>query len=117
MEIKTCYEKMGANYENAFTRLQNEALIVKVARIFKGDQNYLLLKEALEKKDVEQAFFACHTLKGMCLNLGFTQLTEGGLLELNELLRSKTLEGTKKLMDQLDPIYQRTMDSLKELED
>lgn len=32
MDIKSCYEKMGANYEEAFARLQNEALIANVSK-------------------------------------------------------------------------------------
>lgn len=116
MDIKTCYEKMDANYEEALARLQSEALIAKVSKKFINDQSYLHLKEALEKSDCEQAFFACHTLKGICLNLGFTQLTEGGVLELTELLRKKTLDGSQAIMEEIDPIYNKTIETLKEFD-
>ncbi len=117
MQLKSCYEKMGADYEDTFSRLQSERLICRVAQKFKEDQSFTLLKEALDKKEVEQAFLACHTLKGICLNLGFKQLTEGGVLELTELLRSKNLEGSSEIMEKIDPIYQKTMEILKELEE
>ncbi len=116
MDIKSCYEKMGANYEEAFARLQNEALIANVSKKFIDDQSYLHLKEALEKGDCEQAFFACHTLKGICLNLGFTQLSEGGVLELTEILRAKSLDGSQAIMEKMDPIYKKTIETLKEFD-
>jgi len=43
---------------------------------------------------VKEAFRAAHTLKGVCQNLGFTNLYQP-TCDLTEVLRTGTLEGTK----------------------
>ena len=76
MTTKECYEKIGSNYESVLSRFGNEALVKRFALKFLKDPSYAELKEALEAHDAERAFRAAHTLKGVCLNLGFDRLYE-----------------------------------------
>ena len=46
---------------------------------------------------MKEAFRAAHTLKGVCQNLGFTNLYQP-TYDLTEVLRTGTLEGTKELL-------------------
>ena len=71
MTIKECYDAMGADYQNTLNRFPNEAFIKKFVLKFLDDNSYANLKEAIAAGNVEEAFRAAHTLKGVCLNLGF----------------------------------------------
>ena len=47
---------------------------MRFVRMFPADGSYTQLCEAIAQGDVETAFRAAHTLKGLCLNLGFESL-------------------------------------------
>lgn len=65
MTIKECYEAMGGDYEDVLKRLMNEARIQKFALMFKKDPSMSQLTQAMDAGDVETAFRAAHTLKGI----------------------------------------------------
>jgi len=52
----------------------NESLYLIICSKFTKDTNYLILKEALSKKDYQSAEIRIHTLKGIAANLGFIRL-------------------------------------------
>lgn len=70
MTIEECYVKMGANYQDVIKRLPSAKMIEKFALKFKDDTSFQELETALNEKQVELAFRAAHTLKGVCMNLG-----------------------------------------------
>ena len=72
------------------------------------------LKEAMEKRDAEEAFRAAHTLKGICLNLGFDNLFTVSS-ELTEKLRPRTLEGSEELLQKVQEQYDITVQALKNI--
>ena len=74
MTIEECYVKMGANYQDVIKRLPSAKMIEKFALKFKDDTSFQELETALNEKQVELAFRAAHTLKGVCMNLGFDHL-------------------------------------------
>ena len=122
MDIKECYEAMHGDYEDIFSRLRNNALIIKLVKKFESDQSYAELKQGLADKDVEKAFRAAHTLKGICLNLGFDnlfapsqQLTEK-LVNITEILRAGQLEGTDELFSKIQTTYENTVAEIKKLD-
>ena len=96
MNIRECYERMGADFNGVIGRLGSEALIKKFALKFLEDTSFQSLKEGLEKGDGEQAFRAAHTLKGVCLNLGFDNLYPSSK-DLTELLRAGSMDGYEDL--------------------
>ena len=65
---------MGSDYEGVLGRLGSEAIVKRFALKFLQDPSFAQLKESLAKNDGEEAFRAAHTLKGVCLNLGFEEL-------------------------------------------
>ena len=85
MTIKQCYQAMGADFEEISQRIPSEAMIRKFAVKFPEDKSFAELTKALEQGDVETAFRAAHTIKGLCLTLGFSHLTAPAS-ELTELL-------------------------------
>ena len=71
-----------------------------------------MLKENLEKNDGEEAFRAAHTLKGVCLNLGFDELYEASA-EITEKLRGKETAGSEDMFQKVEEKYQKTVRSLQ----
>ena len=116
MTVKECYEKMGANYENVLSRLGgSEDLVKRFALKFLNDSSYQNLEQQLQNKDVEEAFRAAHTLKGVCLNLGFDNLFTVSS-DLTEKLRAKELDGADELFEKVKEQYEITVEALKGLE-
>ena len=65
----------GINVDTALERfLRNSALMEKYLRRFPDDPNYALLCQAMEQGDMEAAFTAAHTLKGVAGNLSLDAL-------------------------------------------
>ena len=115
MNSKECYEKMGASYENVLGRLGSEQIVNRFAKKFLADKSFENLKLALEKKEVNEAFRAAHTLKGVCVNLGFDNLYKVSS-ELTEILRAGSLEGTEELFSEVEKQYEITTSAISELE-
>ena len=114
MTVQECYEKMGANYQSALGRLGNDQIMQRFAVKFLDDKSYQALEKALAQEDVEQAFRAAHTLKGVCLNLGFDNLYVVSSA-LTERLREKRLDGTKEMFEDVTKQYQITVDAIRQL--
>lgn len=115
MTVKECYEQMGSNYESVLGRMGNEAMIKRFALKFLNDPSFNDLKENLIKKDGEEAFRAAHTLKGVCLNLGFDELYEVSA-ELTDKLRGRETAGSEELFQKVSQKYQKTVAAIQGLE-
>ncbi len=114
MTIKECYEQMGADYEDVLRRLGSEQMVERFALKFLEEKTFDHLKEALGRKDAEEAFCAAHTLKGICLNLGFNNLFTVSS-ELTEKLRPREIEGSEELFWKVQEQYDITIQALKSL--
>ena len=115
MTVKECYEKAGSDYDGVLNRLGSEALIKRFAIKFLNDPSFQDLTDGLAEKDGEKAFRAAHTLKGICLNLGFAQLTED-VVNITEILRSGKLEGTDELFSKIQTTYENTVATIKKMD-
>ena len=104
MTIKECYEKVGSDYDGVLKRLGSEALVKRFAELTDG----------LAAQDGEKAFRAAHTLKGVCLNLGFTELYKVSA-ELTEVLRGRETAGSDELYAQVKEQYTTLTDAIREL--
>lgn len=82
MTIEECYIKMGANYQDVIKRLPSVSMIEKFALKFREDMSFQELEKALNDKQVEIAFRAAHTLKGVCMNLAL-------IICINQVLKSQ----------------------------
>ncbi len=115
MTIKECYDTMGADYQNVLGRFLSEALVKKFALKFLDDDSFSNLKEALAARNVEEAFRAAHTLKGVCLNLGFDNLYEVSSA-ITEVLRAGELAGTDEMIKKVEEQYNITVNAIKAIE-
>lgn len=83
----------------------NEPLFLKFLKKFPQDPNFMLLKENIEKKDVEEAFKNAHTLKGVTANLGLNSL-HSILDPMVEILRANSVEGIEEMLERLTNQYE-----------
>lgn len=81
---------MGADYAPVLQRLGSERIVTKFALRFLEDKTFSGLCDALDAHEAEEAFRMAHTLKGICLNLGFEPLRQASS-ELTEELRGRDL--------------------------
>ena len=115
MTVRESYEKIGSNFDEVLRRLGSEALVKRFALKFLNDTSFQDLKDALVKKDGETAFRAAHTLKGVCLNLGFDRLYEVSA-ELTEKLRGRDTSGTEEMFKKVETQYRILTDAIREME-
>ena len=108
MEVRACYEEMGSNFDEVLSRLGSEQMVQRFAIKFLNDKSYETLEAALKEKDVDSAFRAAHTLKGVCVNLGFDKLYEVSSA-LTEKLRAKELDGTDVMFEKVKEQYDITV--------
>lgn len=117
MTLKECYEVMHGDYEGVTGRLVSESLVRKFVLKFLNDPSFGELCSAVESGDGETAFRASHTLKGICLNLGFTDLYKASSA-LTEKLRGNNVldEESKTLFEHVHEEYDRTIRAIKGLD-
>lgn len=114
MTIQECYAQMGADYNEVFRRLYNEAMIRKFVRLFLQG-SFHNLEAALKEQNVKEAFRAAHTLKGVCQNLGFSNLYAPAVT-LTETLRAGQLDGTAEQFAEVKKQYRITMAAIQALD-
>lgn len=114
MTIEQCYSAIESNYEEVLGRFAgNKMLVEKFARKFLDDPSYQTLVDTMDKADYEEAFRAAHTLKGVCANLGFTQLCKVSS-DLTEELRGGAPDEAKlpELLEKVSSEYKKTVDAI-----
>ena len=114
MTAEECYGLLGENYNEILERFGNESMIRKYAIRFIHDPSFGELKDAFQKNDGERAFRAAHTLKGVCLNLGFSGLYQVSS-DLTEELRDYCTDGAEELFKKVEQKYQSVISVLNKL--
>ncbi len=116
MDVKTCYEAMGGNYENVMHRLMKEDRVCRFLKLFLRDESFHTLEGAMAAQEWETAFRAAHTLKGVTMNLDMDRLSRS-MVELTDALRGGApAPGVEQLFDQVKQDYQLAVDSISALD-
>lgn len=76
MTIEECYKTFNGDFDGVCARLLNSERVAKFAVRFLETPDFNDLCTAMEKRDWSQAFLHAHTLKGIGLNLGFTDFAK-----------------------------------------
>jgi HPt (histidine-containing phosphotransfer) domain-containing protein len=66
---------MGADFEDVMSRLRKEERVKRFLLKIPDDQTFALLCDSMEKREMDEAFRAAHTLKGICQNMSLTPLS------------------------------------------
>ncbi len=114
MTLKECYDVFGGNYENVFSRLRSEKLILKFVFRFLEDPSYELLCKSIEEHNDEEAFRAAHTIKGICQNLGFDVLLKSSS-EMADAYRHGKTPDADQIFESFKKDYQHTISAIQQL--
>ena len=87
-------------------------LFVKIFRKYDDDNNMDLLRDAMEAGNVDAAFNAAHTLKGVCGNLSMKKMFDVAS-EMTEFLREKDMDSARQMMPKLEEEHQKIKTLLK----
>ena len=107
MTVKECYESMEADFEGVIGRMGSEEMVKRFALKFLDDPSYSNLEKAIQEQ---------HTLKGLCLNLGFDRLYKVSE-ELTEKLRGRELDGYEALYGNVQKEYKNTIDAIQRMKE
>lgn len=108
MNVKECYQSMEADYEDVMRRLVNEERVKKFLGKLLEDRSFLNLTEAMAEGDMERAFQAAHSLKGISLNMGITPLAESSSA-LTEVLRAREMN------EEIAPLFEKTRKNYEDM--
>lgn len=103
MTVKECYSQMNGDYNNVLSRFYDEAMIKRLLGRFIDDTSFRALEQAMAEGDVQAAFNAAHTLRGVCQSLSFTQLC-GTLDPITEALRGGNIAAAAADMGHLSRV-------------
>ena len=117
MTIPEFYHHVGGNYDDAISRLQSDAFLGKFLRMLPKDGSMALLTSSMESGNTAEAFRAVHTLKGVALNLGLSDLATA-CSTMTEALRGCDAlpEGSGALYDAVAREYTRVSEALPQLD-
>ena len=112
MTIKSLYEAVGGDYKDVVKRFISEEFAAGLAVRFLDDDEMEKLGAAMETRNIEEAFRAAHTLKGVALNLGFKNLGRSAS-ELTEVLRKRTFDGADEPFEKVRADYAVVISALR----
>ncbi len=116
MSLAAFYETVNGDYEGVKSRLISDERIEKFVGIFFDDPTYETLVKALGEQNMQDAFRAAHTLKGISRDLGLTEIAEPAV-ELADALRPDdngvpaAPERADELLAQVAAAYQHVVEA------
>lgn len=96
----------GADVESGMRRcMDNESFYMRLVDTVRQENKYAELRAAVAAGDLDGAFEAAHSLKGVFGNLSITPLYEP-MHQITELLRTREDVDYSALLDQVDPKWE-----------
>ncbi|MCM1043667.1 MAG: Hpt domain-containing protein [Corallococcus sp.] len=118
MTVEQCYAAFGGNYAECLSRLRTDERIAKFLKKTAEDGSFDLLTQSLKDGNVQEAFRAAHTLKGVCMNLSITKLYQSAS-RITEALRGReTLDGAdfQPLLDEVRQDYELMLKCIAQID-
>lgn len=105
----------GIRWQELSARFMNQdALMLKMLRLFPQDTSFAQLSSALDAQDAKAAFEAAHSLKGVTANLSIQPLFSLSS-EMTEQLRQGDITGALQCFPALQASYEHTLAALSAL--
>lgn len=109
---KDVLAKAGIDFAAGLERFSGRAEIyIKYLKKFPDDTYYPALLEALEKKDIQEAFTNAHSIKGTAGNLSLVRFYEA-VSALVEALRDENLDKANELLPAVKNSHEETVKAL-----
>ena len=115
MNLEKLYQEMGGDMADAVRRLGSIAAVERFLRMFAGDDTFAMLEADMSAGDVQRAFRAAHTLKGIALNLGFDALYTVSS-KLTESLRGDKPLTDMSLWAAVDEKHKQIVDAISQID-
>lgn len=104
----------GIAYWEGVERFANkEQMYEKYLKKFLEDTNFAMLKDAVERNDVDGAFKLAHTLKGTSGNLSLLELHES-CSDMVEAIRNGQRDNIAELFEKVEKSYLKVVGTLTE---
>lgn len=122
MNLQEFFAISGSSYEEIHNRISSDVLLKKFLRQFLEDKTFESLDQSITKKDYKNAFFASHSLKGVCSNLGLSKLEKDTIVLLEYLrVNSENPDIDEKFCNdsfqKIKQDYEQVISAIKILED
>lgn len=122
MNLQKFFAISGSSYEELHNRISSDVLLKKFLRQFLEDKTFESLDQSITKKDYKNAFFASHSLKGVCSNLGLSKLEKDTIVLLEYLrVNSENPDIDEKFCNdsfqKIKQDYEQVISAIKILED
>lgn len=114
MNLQEFYLSVGGNYNTILARIPSDSLIEKFLFKFVEDPTYNNLLEAQASSNIDAAFRAAHTLKGVAYNLDLNILGDAAST-YTELLRGASIFPNPDAAKAISAAYQLTIQSINKL--
>lgn len=92
----------------------NMNLITRFFRRYPDDKSYELLVDSINKGDLENAFRAAHTFKGLCANLSMSKLYKQVSRQV-EYFRAGDMEKGAELMVEISAEYEHMIKTIESI--
>lgn len=112
MTIQECYASIGGDFEGVMSRLMKPASVAKFTLMFPMDDSFSSLKKAYEAGEIRPAFLAAHSLKGMAVNLGFTDLYRAASIVTEEYRDGEVSDRIDEEMKQCEAEYEKVIQAI-----
>lgn len=116
MTLAEFYNTIGESYGPVLSRLTKEDRISKYLLLFLQDPSFGELQKAFDDKNIQSAFRAAHTLKGIAANLGFNKLSKSSS-DLTEDLRPLAFtDKSETLLEQVKIDYDLVVSNIQKMQ-
>ena len=113
MTCKEFYDIVGGDYEDVVNRFMSEENVLRFIPRFLTDTSFSLLGQGMAGRDINLAYRAAHTLKGIAQSFGFADLGKSSAV-LTEVLRKKTFDGADELFATVQSDYDKVIAAIKQ---
>ena len=95
-------KEFGADVNDGLQRcVNNESLYLRLVSMVPNNDSFKKLYLSIENNDLDEAFRAAHSIKGITSNLSITPLLKP-VCEITELLRNKTQCDFTSYLDEIE---------------
>ena len=114
--FKSVFEAYGGDYDVTMSRFMGkETLYMKLLGMMFQDENLKKLGTAIEENDLDAAFEAAHTLKGVAGNLGLTPFYDSVCRIVEPIRNREEREDYTQMYQEIQDEFSRVDELWKEL--
>ena len=114
--FKSVFEAYGGDYDVTMSRFRGkETLYMKILGMMFQDENLKKLGTAIEENDLDAAFEAAHTLKGVAGNLGLAPFYDSVCRIVEPIRNREEREDYTQMYQEIQDEFSRVDELWKEL--